>query len=120
MVEFSEESPTSKSRSSPPQLRVSRRAPETYLMNEQDIVIREFLAESYENLDQLERDLVTIEVDPRNRETLDRIFRTVYSIKGACGFLAYPKLEAVAHAGEGLLCRLRDGELEWRPAITSA
>ena len=89
-------------------------------MNEQDIVIREFLAESYENLDQLERDLVTIEVDPRNRETLDRIFRTVHSIKGACGFLAYPKLEAVAHAGEGLLCRLRDGELEWRPAITSA
>src|SRR5271157_4506838 len=89
-------------------------------MNEQDIVIREFLAESYENLDQLERDLVTIEVDPRNRETLDRIFRTVHSMKGACGFLAYPKLEAVAHASEGLLCRLRDGELEWRPTITSA
>ncbi len=88
-------------------------------MNEQDMAIREFLAESYENLDQLERDLVTIEADPRNRETLDRIFRTVHSIKGACGFLAYPKLEAVAHAGEGLLCRLRDGELEWRPAITS-
>ena len=88
-------------------------------MNEQDVAIREFLAESYENLDQLERDLVTIEADPHNRDTLDRIFRTVHSIKGACGFLAYPKLEAVAHAGEGLLCLLRDGELEWRPAITS-
>ena len=43
----------------------------------------------------------------------------MHSIKGACGFLAYPKLEAVAHSGEGLLCRLRDGELEWSPAITS-
>ncbi len=89
-------------------------------MEEQDIAIREFLAESYENLDQLERDLVTIEDDPHNRATLDRIFRTVHSIKGACGFLAYPKLEAVAHAGEGLLCRLREGELEWQPDITSA
>ena len=39
-------------------------------MDEQDIAIREFLAESYENLDQLERDLVTIEADPRNRDTL--------------------------------------------------
>ena len=88
-------------------------------MNEQDTAIREFLIESYENLDQLERDLVTIEDDPRNRETLDGIFRTVHSIKGACGFLAYPKLEGVAHAGEGLLCRLRDGAMAWKPAITS-
>ena len=78
-------------------------------MDELDTAVREFLGESYENLDQLERDLVTIEDDPRNRETLDRIFRTIHSIKGACGFLAYPRLEAVAHAGEGLLCRLREG-----------
>ena len=89
-------------------------------MDELDTAVREFLGESYENLDQLERDLVTIEDDPRNRETLDRIFRTIHSIKGACGFLAYPRLESVAHAGEGLLCRLRDGEIPWRPAITSA
>ena len=60
-------------------------------MNEQDAAIREFLAESYENLDQLEHDLVSIESEPGNRETVDRIFRTVHSIKGACGFLAYPK-----------------------------
>jgi len=88
-------------------------------MNEQDLAIREFLAESYENLDQLEHDLITIEDDPTNCETLARIFRTIHSIKGACGFLAYPKLEAVAHAGEGLLGRLRDGALAWRPDITS-
>src|SRR5271166_1612445 len=98
---------------------MNHRARESHLMNEQDSAIREFLAESYENLDQLERDLVTIEADPRNRETRDRIFRTIHSIKGACGFLAYPKLEAVAHAGESLLCLLRDGEILWRPAITS-
>jgi chemotaxis protein histidine kinase CheA len=88
-------------------------------MNEQDTAVREFLAESYENLDQLERDLVTIEANARDRDTLGRIFRTIHSIKGACGFLAYPKLEAVAHAGESLLCLLRDDEIPWRPAITS-
>ncbi len=89
-------------------------------MNDLEIAIREFLAESYENLDQLEHDLVAIEADSRSRETVDRIFRTVHSIKGACGFLAFPRLEAVAHAGEGLLCRLREGELDWSPSITTS
>ena len=94
--------------------------PGTPARHELDTAVREFLAESHENLDQLERDLVTVEDDVLDRATLDRIFRTIHSIKGACGFLACPKLEAVAHAGESLLCRLRDGELRWRPDITSA
>ena len=40
-------------------------------MNE---VIREFLLESSENLDRLDRELVILEKDPRNRETLSSIF----------------------------------------------
>jgi two-component system, chemotaxis family, sensor kinase CheA len=41
-------------------------------------------------------------------------------MKGTCGFLAFPKLEAVAQAGESLLCRLRDGRLLLNAEITSA
>src|SRR3954447_24197306 len=88
-------------------------------MGEFDQVIHEFVVESGENLDQLERDLITIEADPANHGTFERIFRTLHSIKGACGFLAFPSLESVAHAGESLLSGLSEGRLDWRPEMTS-
>lgn len=88
-------------------------------MHDQDIV-RDFLVESYENLDQLDRDLVALEQQPRSAERLGSIFRTLHTLKGTCGFLGFSKLEAVAHAGENLLSRLRDGKLVLRPQITTA
>jgi two-component system chemotaxis sensor kinase CheA len=89
------------------------------VLHDQDIV-REFLVESYENLDQLDRDLVVLEQQPRSPEALARIFRTLHTLKGTCGFLGFAKLEAVAHVGENLLSRLRDGQLVLRPEITTA
>ena len=88
-------------------------------MNEMDIIIKEFLVESNENLDQLDRDLVQLEREPASRELLGKIFRTVHSIKGATGFLGFAKLGGVAHAGENLLSQLRDGKLVVTPAITT-
>jgi len=87
-------------------------------MGEMDLAIQEFLIESRENLDQLDRDLIAIEKDPGSRETLDRMFRTFHTIKGTCGFFDFPRLETVTHAGEGLLCDLREGRLAWSLAIT--
>jgi two-component system chemotaxis sensor kinase CheA len=84
-----------------------------------DSIIAEFLAESVENLDQLDQDLVSLEKDPKDREVFARIFRTIHTIKGTCGFLAFQKLEAVTHVGESLLARLRDGTLDLRPEITT-
>jgi two-component system chemotaxis sensor kinase CheA len=85
-----------------------------------DEIVREFLLESNENLDRLDRELVILERDPRNRETLSSIFRTIHTIKGTCGFLAFEKLESVAHAGESLLSLLRDGTIELTPERTTA
>jgi len=83
-----------------------------------DDIIKEFLIESHENLDILDRDLVTLESAP-SKETLAEIFRMIHTIKGASGFLALPKLEAVAHAAESLLSDLRDGKLTVVPEITT-
>lgn len=47
-----------------------------------DEIVREFLVESNENLDLLDRELVNLEKDPGNRETLSSIFRTIHTIKG--------------------------------------
>ena len=85
-----------------------------------DDIVREFLVESNENLDLLDRELVRLEKDPANRETLASVFRTIHTIKGACGFLGFSKLESVAHVGENLLSRLREGELVLNPEMLVA
>ena len=89
-------------------------------MNELDDLTKEFLVESNENLDQLDRDLVALETDPTSHEILSRIFRAIHTIKGTTGFLGFSKLESVAHAGENLLSKLRDAVLKLNPEITSA
>jgi two-component system chemotaxis sensor kinase CheA len=88
-------------------------------MSESDIV-QDFLVESQENLDRLDRDLVGLEKNPHDREALAGVFRTIHTIKGTCGFLGFNKLEKVAHVGENLLTRLRDGQLTLNPEITTA
>jgi two-component system chemotaxis sensor kinase CheA len=72
-------------------------------------IVGEFLMESHENLDQLDRDLVDLEQEPNSRDLISRIFRAIHTIKGTSGFLAFSRLETLAHAGESLLSRLRDG-----------
>jgi two-component system chemotaxis sensor kinase CheA len=74
-----------------------------------DEIVREFLVESHENLDQLDQDLVALESTPGSHELLSSIFRTIHTIKGTSGFLAFARLEQVTHAGESLLVDLRDG-----------
>jgi two-component system chemotaxis sensor kinase CheA len=84
-----------------------------------DEIVQEFLVESHENLDQLDRDLVALERDPESRERLSSIFRTIHTIKGTSGFLAFSELEKVTHAGESLLSRLRDGKLNLTAEVTT-
>ena len=83
-------------------------------------IVKDFLVESYENLDRLDRDLVGLEKNPHDRDALAGVFRTIHTIKGTCGFLGFPKLEKVAHVGENLLTRLRDGQLTLNPELTTA
>ncbi len=87
-------------------------------MSEADDIVKEFLVESYENLDRLDRDLITLEKSPEDREILASVFRTIHTIKGTSGFLAFDKLGAVTHVGESLLGRLRDGQLVLDGEIT--
>ena len=85
-----------------------------------DDLIRDFLVESYENLDRLDQDFVALETDPAAPDKMGSIFRTIHTIKGTCGCLGLGKLESVAHVGENLLSRLRDGQLTMDGPITTA
>ncbi len=80
-------------------------------------IVAEFLVESHENLERIERELVALESSPGDSATLASVFRSVHTIKGTCGFLGFGRLEKVAHAGENLLSLLRDEELEFGPPM---
>ncbi|NEP02342.1 MAG: chemotaxis protein CheA [Symploca sp. SIO2E9] len=82
--------------------------------------LKAFLIESYENLNQIEADLVTLEQDNAEPELMHRIYRALHTIKGNSGFMGLDQLQLVAHAGENLLSRLRDRYLTLNPDITSA
>lgn len=89
-------------------------------MDEMEEIIKEFLVESNDNLDQMDRDLVELEKDPDSKELLGRIFRAIHTVKGTSGVLGFGKLESVAHVGENLLSRMRDGKMRLNAEITTA
>jgi two-component system, chemotaxis family, sensor kinase CheA len=82
-----------------------------------DELTREFLIESQEGLDRMERCLTELEERPQETSLLAEIFRSVHTIKGTTGFLGFKRLEKLAHAGENLLGLLRDGKLTADQAI---
>lgn len=84
-----------------------------------DDLLKGFLAESAENLAQLDQGLVELERDPSNAPLLNSIFRAVHTIKGTCGFLCLPRLENVSHTAESVLDHLRGGTLAVDAAVIS-
>ncbi|MDA8392081.1 MAG: chemotaxis protein CheA [Actinomycetota bacterium] len=75
---------------------------------ETEEIMAEFMVESIENLDRLDDDLLRLEQDPTDRNSLNSAFRSLHTIKGTAGFVGLPNIERVSHAGESLLSRLRD------------
>jgi len=91
-----------------------------------DSILDDFLVDSHEGLERLDRDLVALEQasgrsgnarDAHAAEALSSAFRSLHTIKGTCSFFGFRRLERVAHAGESLLADLRAGRLELTPAI---
>jgi two-component system chemotaxis sensor kinase CheA len=76
-----------------------------------DELTREFLIESQEGLDRMERCLTDLETRPHDTALLAEIFRSVHTIKGTTGFLGFKRLEKLAHSGENLLGLLRESKL---------
>lgn len=89
-------------------------------MGELDDILRDFLVETQECLDHLDQDFVALEANPNDKERISSIFRAMHTVKGTCGFLGFSKLEKVAHVGESLLTKIRDGVIQLNQTITDA
>ncbi len=82
--------------------------------------LKAFLIESHEMLAQFERDVLSLENGALNPDQLDRLYRSLHTIKGNCGFLPFAKLEAIAHAGETLLGTIRTTQRNITPDVATA
>ncbi len=74
-----------------------------------DDILRDFVIETSEAIDIVDAELVRFEQEPNNAAVLAQIFRLVHTVKGTCGFLGLPRLEALAHAAETVIGQFRDG-----------
>ncbi len=95
---------------------------EDWLSDEQDpALVAEFVLESVQGLQDIESDLLTLESEGNSdSELINRIFRTVHTIKGSGGYLKLGSLVSVAHRAETLLDNIRFGTQEPTPSVTDA
>ncbi|WP_377796108.1 chemotaxis protein CheW [Bosea eneae] len=84
-----------------------------------DELLQEFLGETGEHLDMVDRELVRFEQEPNNGDILRNIFRLVHTVKGTCGFIGLPRLEALTHAAESVIGQFRDGASVSSSAVTA-
>ena len=91
-------------------------------LDEQDNeLIAEFVQESVQGLQEIEADLLALESHgSSDSELINRIFRTVHTIKGSGGYLKLNSLVSVAHRAETLLDNIRVGTQDPTPVVTDA
>ena len=77
-----------------------------------DEIVADFLSESREALDAIDDDLLALERGAADASAIERVFRSVHTVKGTCGFFGFGQLEQLSHAGENLLTAARDGQHE--------
>jgi two-component system chemotaxis sensor kinase CheA len=74
-------------------------------------LLREFITESREHLDNIEHGVLVLENQPADTETLNTVFRAFHTFKGGAGFLNLIPINRLAHELESLLDLARQGKL---------
>ena len=79
-------------------------------LNADDEILRDFLLESTEIVEQLGEQLVDLEQQPGDGDLLNAIFRGFHTVKGGAGFLGVTPLVDTCHRAEDVFNALRQGE----------
>ena len=74
-------------------------------------LVGDFILESREHLASIEKNMLTLERNPDEREAVHAVFRGFHTIKGLAGFLEFMPIRDVAHEVETLLDLARNGKL---------
>ncbi len=74
-------------------------------------LLRQFVTEARELLDAAVQGLLALERTPGDADLINRVFRSVHTLKGNAGFFEFRAIGLAVHAGEDLLDAVRDGRL---------
>ena len=81
--------------------------------------LEEFVEEVEEIIEDLEEGVLELEVHPKKRSLIDRIFRDMHTIKGGAGMVMETELAEYAHHFENLLDKARNGDIVCTPEMAS-
>jgi HPt (histidine-containing phosphotransfer) domain-containing protein len=83
-------------------------------------MLRDFLEEALELLDQLNLNLIQLEEEPGNNELISHIFRITHTIKGSAGFAGLAEMSAIGRRMEELFGEIRKERLTVTPSFIQA
>ncbi len=75
-------------------------------------IMSEFIVECLDHISAAEASMLDLESNPDDNELINTIFRAFHTIKGTSGFLGLDHIQKLAHFGENLLDRAREGEIQ--------
>ncbi len=74
-----------------------------------------FIDESNEHLQNLNTQILNLESDPENADTINEIFRAAHSLKGMAGTMGYKRMQTLTHDMENVFSEVRNGHIKVSP-----
>lgn len=71
-----------------------------------------FIDETKEHLQNLNEQILVLEKEPDNTETINEIFRAAHSLKGMAGTMGYKRMQRLTHDMENVFSNIRDGKMK--------
>lgn len=71
-----------------------------------------FIDESNEHLQSLSDQLMILEKEPENSDTINEIFRAAHSLKGMAGTMGYKRMQNLTHDMENVFSEVRNGNIK--------
>ncbi|MEG3638089.1 hybrid sensor histidine kinase/response regulator [Magnetococcus sp. PR-3] len=90
--------------------------------DENDELLGMFVQEAVEHIETIEPDLLTLEEQGADTddEVINRLFRSVHSIKGSAGFFGLTAISKLSHIMENLLGKVREHAIEASPEVSDS
>lgn len=76
-----------------------------------------FIDETKEHLQNLSEQLLVIEKEPENTDTINEIFRAAHSLKGMAGTMGYKRMQKLTHQMENVFSEIRNGKMTVKPNL---
>ena len=76
-----------------------------------------FLDESKEHLQNLSDQIMDLEQNPENMDTINEIFRAAHSLKGMAGTMGYKRMQTLTHDMENVFSEVRNGTFKVQPGM---